>query len=156
MKGFSKAIIAGNLTRDPETRTTPGGASVTSFTIAVNRSFKDASGSNRESTSFLDCVAWAKGGELIAQYCKKGSGLLVSGRIEQRSWEDKDTKQKRSKVEVVVEDFSFLGSGSDSGSGNSSNYSSNEYSQSSPSDNGSQDVAPDNVDEPIDLSEIPF
>jgi single-strand DNA-binding protein len=146
MKGFSKAIIAGNMTRDPETRATPGGASVTGFTLAVNRNYKDASGADREQTSFIDCSAWGKAGEIIAQYSKKGSAILVSGRLDQRSWEDKETKQKRSKIEVVVEDFSFLGGkdgGSSAGGGRSSS---------------SADVVPDDIDadEGIDLSEIPF
>ena len=148
MKGFSKAIIAGNLTRDPETRSTSGGTSVTGFTIAVNRSFKDASGSNRETTSFIDCSAWGKAGELIAQYCKKGSSLLVSGRLDQRSWEDKETRQKRSKVEIVVEDFTFL-SGGTGGSDNGGN--------ASKGSSKSADYAPDDIDEgEISLDEIPF
>lgn len=151
MKGFSKAILAGNLTRDPETRTTPGGTSVTGFTIAVNRSYKDASGQNREQTSFIDCSAWGKPGEIIAQYTKKGSALLVSGRLDQRSWEDKDTKQKRSKVEVVVEDFSFL-SGGDRDGGSSYGGGSSSARNDAPAD-----VVPEDVDDgPIDLSEIPF
>jgi len=150
MKGFSKAIVAGNLTRDPETRSTPGGTSVTGFTIAVNRSFKDASGASKETTSFIDCSAWGKAGELIAQYCKKGSGLLVSGRLDQRSWEDKESGQKRSKVEVVVEDFTFLSGGAGEG-GKGGSYSGSKSSSSS------AEVVPDDVtDEPIDLSEIPF
>jgi len=152
MKGFSKAIIAGNLTRDPETRALPSGQSVTSFTIAVNRSFKDSSGQNREQTSFIDCTAWGKAGEIIAQYVKKGGALLVSGRLEQRSWDDKDTKQKRSKVEIVVEDFSFVGG--DRGGNSSSSHGGGSSSNSSATSN---DVVPEDVDDgPIDLSEIPF
>jgi single-strand DNA-binding protein len=151
MKGFSKAILAGNLTRDPETRTTPNGASVTGFTLAVNRSYKDANGQNKEQTSFIDCTAWGKPGEIIAQYTKKGSALLVSGRLDQRSWEDKDTKQKRSKVEVTVEDFTFLSGGGDRGGDSGGTYGGG--ANNAPT----QDVVPEDVgDEPIDLSEIPF
>ena len=109
MRGFSKAIITGNLTRDPELRTTPNGASVCSFSVAVNRVFKDSSGTQQESVSFIDCSAWGKLGEMIGQYAKKGAGVLVSGRLDQRSWEDKNTGQKRSRVEIVVEDFNFTG-----------------------------------------------
>jgi single-strand DNA-binding protein len=153
MKGFSKAILAGNLTRDPETRTTPSGTSVTGFTIAVNRSYKDGQGQNREQTSFIDCSAWGKAGEIIAQYTKKGSALLVSGRMDQRSWEDKDTKQKRSKVEVVVEDFSFLGGGDRGGDNSYGGGSGSGSAANAPA----ADVVPDDVsDGPIDLSEIPF
>ena len=91
MRGFSKAIITGNLTRDPDLRTTPNGASVCSFSVAVNRVFRDSSGTQQESVSFIDCSAWGKLGEMIGQYAKKGSGVLVSGRLDQRTWEDKTT-----------------------------------------------------------------
>ena len=150
-RGFSKVIIVGNVTRDPELRSTPSGTQVCSFSVAVNRSYKDNSGSQVENVSFFDCSAWGKQGETIAQYVKKGSGILVSGRLEQRSWEDKEG-QKRSRVEIVVEDFNFIG-GSDSGSyeGGSSR------GKSSSKASASDDVAPDDIsDEPIDLSEIPF
>ncbi len=144
-RGFSKAILTGNLTRDPELRTTPNGASVCSFTVAVNRTYKDNSGNQQESVSFIDCVVWNKGAEIVNQYAKKGTGILVSGRLEQRSWEDKISGQKRSRVEVVVEDFNFL-SGSDRGNGGSADV-----------DVAAQEVAPQDIPEdPIDLSEIPF
>ena len=148
-RGFSKAIIVGNITRDPELRSTPSGAQVCSFSVAVNRNYKDSSGANQESVSFIDCTAWGRAGEIIAQYAKKGSGILVSGRLEQRSWEDKEG-QKRSRVEIVVEDFNFVGGNAGEGGGNYS-------SSKSGSAADSQDVAPDDIsDEPIDLSEIPF
>ena len=150
-RGFSKVIIVGNVTRDPELRSTPSGTQVCSFSVAVNRSYKDNSGSQVENVSFFDCSAWGKQGETIAQDVKKGSGILVSGRLEQRSWEDKEG-QKRSRVEIVVEDFNFIG-GSDGGSyeGGSSR------GKSSSKASASDDVAPDDIsDEPIDLSEIPF
>ena len=79
MRGFSKAIVAGNVTRDPEMRTTPSGAQVCSFAIAVNRSYRDGNGAQQEQTSFIECVAWSKAAELITQYVRKGSGLLVTG-----------------------------------------------------------------------------
>ena len=71
MRGFSKAIVTGNLTRDPELRTTPNGASVCSFSVAVNRVYRDASGEQKEDVSFIDCSAWGKLGEMINQYAKK-------------------------------------------------------------------------------------
>jgi single-strand DNA-binding protein len=148
-RGFSKAIIVGNITRDPELRSTPSGAQVCGFSVAVNRNYKDSSGTNQESVSFIDCSAWGRAAEIIAQYAKKGSGILVSGRLEQRSWEDKEG-QKRSRVEIVVEDFNFVGGNA---GGDGGNYSGSKNSSS----NDSQDVAPDDIsDEPIDLSEIPF
>ncbi len=145
-RGFSKVIIVGNITRDPELRTTPSGTQVCGFSVAVNRNYKDNSGEQKENVSFFDCSAWGKSGEIIAQYAKKGSGILVSGRLEQRSWEDKEG-QKRSRVEIVVEDFNFVGGANgDGGNGGGSKSSA-----------ASSDVAPDDIsEEPIDLSDIPF
>lgn len=150
MRGFSKAIITGNLTRDPELRTTPNGASVCSFSVAVNRTFKDSTGDQKEDVSYIDCSAWGRLGEMINQYAKKGSGVLVSGRLDQRSWEDKNGGGKRSRVEIVVEDFNFIGAPrNDSGS---SNY--NNTSASAPE--SSSDIPDDIPEEEIDLSEVPF
>jgi single-strand DNA-binding protein len=150
-KGFSKVILMGNLTRDVEMRTTPSGQTVANFSLAVNRTWRDANGQNQEQTSFINCVAWGKAGEIIAQYTSKGSGLLVSGRLDQRSYDDKDGN-KRQAVEVVVEDFNFVGGRGDD-SGSSSSAAPRQSSSKSPS----QDVVPDEIDDkPIDLSEIPF
>ncbi len=160
MRGFSKAIIAGNVTRDPEMRTTTSGSQVCNFTIAVNRSYRDSSGNQQDSVSFIDCIAWGKPGETIAQYVRKGSGLLVSGRLEQRSWDDKNTGQKRSRVEVVVDDFSFVGGNNDGGSASSYGGGSSKRSNSSAASNDvdmSDDIVPDDVPEDqINLDEIPF
>ena len=155
MRGFSKAIITGNLVRDPELRQTPNGASVCSFTVAVNRSFRDAAGNQKDEVSFIDCSAWGKLAEIINQYGKKGSGVLVSGRLDQRSWEDKNTGQKRSRVEITVEDFNFVGTG-DRADGAATKYNA-EGGEISSDANITADVVPEDVpEEPIDLSEIPF
>ena len=151
MRGFSKAIITGNLTRDPELRTTPNGASVCSFSVAVNRVYKDASGEQKEDVSFIDCSAWGKLGEMISQYAKKGTGVLVSGRLDQRSWEDKTTGSKRSRVEIVVEDFNFTGSAKNDGGSSSSNFGSSGSNDSAVSD--LPDAASDGE---IDLDDVPF
>lgn len=148
-RGFSKAIIMGNLTRDPEMRTTPGGASVCSFTVAVNRTYKDGSGENVDSVSFIDCSAWGRLAETVSQYAKKGSGVLVSGRLDQRSWEDKNTGQKRSRVEIVAEDFNFLPRGGEGG-GNSGGNSSSSAKAAEP------EVVPEDIPDEVDLSDIPF
>lgn len=153
MRGFSKAIIAGNATRDPELRTTPNGAQVCSFSLAVNRVFRGSDGNQQEQTSFIDCVVWGKPGETIAQYIKKGSPLLVSGRIEQRSWDDKNTGQKRSRTEIVVEDFTFIGSG-DAGGSSRGNFGGARSARPA----ANNDVAPEDVpeDDDINLDDIPF
>jgi len=152
-KGFNKVILMGNLTRDPETRQTPNGQSVTNFALAVNRTWKGQDGSTQEQVSFIDCVAWGKTGEVIAQYIQKGRPILVSGRLDQRSWEQDG--QKRSKVEVVVEDFNFVGGG-DGGGGSFSSSSASRSSSSSSSAKNDDVVVEEIDDKPIDLSEIPF
>lgn len=148
-KGFNKVILMGNLTRDVEVRTTANGQNVANFSLAVTRSWKGQDGQSQDQTSFINCVAWGKVGDIIAQYVSKGSPLLVSGRLDQRSYEDKDGN-KRQAVEVVVEDFNFISGGrSDSQAGQSARPSS--------SNNKSQDVVIEDIDDkPIDLSEIPF
>lgn len=148
-KGFNKVILMGNLTRDVEMRTTSGGQNVASFSLAISRSWRGQDGQQQEQTSFINCVAWGKAGEIIAQYTSKGSSLLVSGRLDQRSYEDKDGN-KRQAVEVVVEDFNFTGGRGESGGSGS-------YESSAPSSNKSKDVVIEDIDDkPIDLSEIPF
>ena len=151
MRGFSKAIVAGNVTRDPEMRTTTSGSQVCSFAIAVNRSFKDSSGNQQDQVSYLDCVAWGKSAEIICQYVHKGSPLLVSGRLEQRSWDDKSSGQKRSRTEIVIEDFSFIGN-----SGNGGNFGGGANKKAAKEDAGDDlggDIVPDDE---INLDEIPF
>ncbi len=151
MRGFSKAIITGNLTRDPELRTTTSGTNVCSFSVAVNRTYKGADGENKEDVSYIDCVAWGKLGEVISNYAKKGSGVLVSGRLSQRSFEGKDGV-KRSRTEVVAEDFNFIGTNPASRDGGSSSYS----SSASSSNEASVDIPTDIPEGEVDLSEIPF
>lgn len=150
-KGFNKVILMGNLTRDPEVRTTPNGQSVANFSIAVNRTWKGADGNQQESVSYIDCVAWARTGEVIAQYMQKGRPILVSGRLDQRSWEQDG--QKRSKVEVVVEDFNFVGGGSGGGDFNSNTSASTNKSSKK---NDEVEVEDIKDDEAINLDDIPF
>lgn len=153
MRGFSKVIIAGNLTRDPELRSTNSGTSVCAFSVAVNRSYRGQDGSTKEDVSYIDCSAWGRLGETIAQYAKKGDGILVSGRLNQRAWEDK-SGNKRSSVEVVVDDFVFAGGGSRGGNGSSAP--SAPVSSSAPSAPDDSEIPADIPDGDIDLSEIPF
>jgi single-strand DNA-binding protein len=151
-KSINQVILMGNLTRDPELRTTPNGQSVCSFSLAVNRSYTGSDGNQQDSVDYFDVTAWAKLGELVNQYLSKGRKCLVMGRLSQRSWEQDG--QKRSKVEVVANDVTFLdggGAGQSTPQGNSG--SSNASSNSSKKDD---DVSIEDIDEKIDLSEIPF
>lgn len=150
-KGFNKVILMGNLTRDPEVRSTPNGQSVTNFSLAVNRTWRGTDGSTQESVSYIDCVAWGKTGEVIAQYMQKGRALLVSGRLDQRSWEQDG--QKRSKVEVIVEDFNFVGGG-DAGASTGARPAAAAGKQTAKKND---DVVIEDIgDEPINLDDIPF
>lgn len=145
-KSINQVILMGRLTRDPEMRTTTTGKSIASFSIAVDRTGQD------DQADFFDVTAWEKLGELVNQYLSKGRRCLVQGRLRQDSWDDKETGKRRTRVEVVATDVTFLdGPSGDSGAptGSSQN--------SAPQQRQSKDVAPSDIDDkPIDLSEIPF
>jgi single-strand DNA-binding protein len=109
MPNLNKVLLMGNLTRDPELRVTPRGTSVCQFSMAINRTWKDDSGAKKEEVTYVDVVAWGKQGETIAKYLTKGKPLYVEGRLTLESWEDKNTKEKRSRTKVVLEQFQFIG-----------------------------------------------
>lgn len=144
-KSINQVILMGRLTRDPELRTTPTGKNVCSFSLAVDRKF-----GQDDTADFFDITAWDKLGELVNQYLSKGRRCLVQGRLTFRSWEQDG--QKRSKVEVIAEDVTFLdGPSENSGGGN------NAPSNSSSNNKKNDDVVIEDIDDkPIDLSEIPF
>ncbi|MNT21431.1 Single-stranded DNA-binding protein [compost metagenome] len=145
-KSINQVILMGRLTRDPEVRTTSTGKTITSFSIAVDR------GGQEDAADFFDVTAWEKLGELVSQYLSKGRRCLVQGRLRQDSWDDKETGKKRSKVEVVATDVTFLDGPAGDSQGQSS-YSNSGSNQSKKSD----DVVIEDIDDkPIDLSEIPF
>jgi len=104
---LNKAFVLGNLTRDPELRQIPSGQSVAQFGIATNREFTDKSGQRQKLTEFHNIVAWGKLGELCHQYIKKGQSVFVEGRIQTRSWDDKQTGQKKYRTEIVAENVQF-------------------------------------------------
>lgn len=170
-RSLNQVTLMGNLTRDPELRQTPNGQSVTSFSLALNRSYKDQSGEWQEATDYIDIVCWSSLAERVAQYLSKGRRCLVQGRLQSRSWEQDG--QKRSKVEVLATDVTFLdsrgGPGDNDGfSGADSNAPANANTGSEGSDAKSakpkptkktqkDDVVIEDVnDEPINLDDIPF
>ena len=136
-RSINQVILMGRLTRDPEQRTTTSGRTVVSFSIAVDRQTQD------DQADFFDVTAWEKLGELVMQYLSKGRRVLVQGRLRQDSWEDKETG-KRSRVEVVASDVTFLDGPSGDTTGSTANISTKE------------EVVTEIDDKPIDLSEIPF
>jgi single-strand DNA-binding protein len=110
MAGYNKVILIGNLTRDPETRYTPKGVAITKLGLAVNRSWRDANtGELKEEVTFVDVDAFGKQAETLSKYVRKGSPIMIEGRLRLDTWEDKQTNQKRSKLGVVLEGFQFLG-----------------------------------------------
>jgi len=115
MASFNRVILAGNLTRDPELRYTPKGTAIAKFGLAVNRTYKTETGENKEEVTFVDITAFARQAEVIAQYMKKGRPLLIEGRLKLDTWEDKNTHAKQSKLNVVLESFTFIDSRQDGG-----------------------------------------
>lgn len=150
-KSINQVILMGNLTRDPELRTTPSGQSVCSFSIAVNRSWQGQDGQAQEAVDYFDVTAWGKLGELVNQYLSKGRKCLIQGRLSQRSWEQDG--QKRSKVEVVANDVTFLDGGGGSAGGDSGASSAPRRAAPAKKDDTPNEAIDD---KPIDLSEIPF
>ena len=116
MANFNKVILLGNLTRDIELRTTQGGQALAKFGMAINRKWSQ-NGETKESTCFVDCTAWGRTAEVLNQYVGKGSPLFVEGRLDYQTWEDKNGGGKRSKLEVVVENFQFVGAPRGAGEG---------------------------------------
>jgi len=116
MANFNRVILIGNLTRDPQLRYTQSQAAVCDFGIAVNRQWTGKDGQKREDTAFVNCTAWARQAEIIQKYLSKGSPIFIEGRLTYSQWDGPDGK-KRSKLEVTVENFQFLGSPGGGGGG---------------------------------------
>jgi len=170
-RSFNQVTLMGNLTRDPELRTTPNGQSVCNFSLALNRSYKGQDGEWKEMTDFVDIIAWGPLGERVAQYLTKGRPALVSGRLQSRSWEQDG--QKRNKVEVVANDVTFLGSPGGASAQTASDEpaapakasdssatlknASKGVAKPAKKDEKEEDVVIEDIgDEPINLDDIPF
>jgi len=159
-RSLNQVTLMGNLTRDPELRQTPNGQNVTSFSLALNRAYKDAAGEWQEVTDYIDCVCWGPLAERVAQYLSKGRRALVQGRLQSRSWEQDGAK--RSKVEVLANDVTFLdsrGTGGDSGGdsgGSPSAAPADDKPKPSKKPKKDDVVIEDIGDEPINLDDIPF
>ena len=117
MASFNKVVLVGNLTRDPELRYTPKGTAVAKIGLAVNRTWKSETGETKEEVTFVDVDVFGRTAENVGQYMRKGSPILIEGRLRLDTWEDKQTQQKRSKLGVVAETVQFLGGRSSEGGG---------------------------------------
>jgi single-strand DNA-binding protein len=151
-KSFNQAIVMGNLTRDPEVRTTPSGQNVASFAVATNRSWVDGNGERKEAVEYHEIVAWGKLGELAGQYLAKGRKVMVVGRLQTQSWEKDGVKRQR--TEIVANDINFLDRpGEASGGGDFMPA----EPAAAPSEKKSKDVVIEDLgDEAVNLDEIPF
>lgn len=161
-RSLNQVTLMGNLTRDPELRQTPGGQNVTSFSLALNRSYRDSSGEWQEVTDYIDIVCWGPLAERVAQYLSKGRRCLVQGRLQSRSWEQEG--QKRNKVEVLASDVTFLDSRGSDDSASTSDDAEVASDESEPKTKTKatkkvkeKDVVIEDIgDEPINLDDIPF
>ncbi len=144
---LNRVILAGNLTRDPELRFTNDGIPVCNFGLAVNR----RRSKDDDAVDFFDVNVWREQGEAVANYKTKGDPVLIEGRLQYRSWEDKESGQKRSKVDIVADNVQFLGSAN--GNGNGSSGGSGKGSAPAGARTGRSQDADLNED---DFSDIPF
>lgn len=116
MASFNKVILVGNLTRDPQARFTPGGTAVAEIGLAVNRSWMNKNTNQREEeVTFIDVTLWGRTAEVASEYLSKGRPVLIEGRLQLDQWDDKESGQKRSKLKVVGENMTMLGSGGNGG-----------------------------------------
>lgn len=141
-KSVNKVILLGNVGKDPEIRSTGGGTMVANFTLATSDRFQDQGGNWQDKTEWHNLVAFKRTAEIVRDYVKKGSKLYIEGKIQTRSWDDKESGQKRYRTEIIVNDLSLL-SGREEGAGgysrSSSSSSSSSFDQRPPA--GQDDIA---------------
>ena len=154
MACYNRVVLLGNCTRDPEVKYTPKGTAVTELGLAINRYYTTEGGEKREETTFVDVTLWGRPAEIAGEYVKKGRPVMIEGRLQLDTWDDKQTGQKRSKLKVVGENLQLLGGREDSagggsrGGGGSSSSSGGGTKRSAP-------AKPADPEEPSD-EEIPF
>ena len=158
MANLNKVMLIGNLTRDPELRHTPKGTSVTELGLAINRVWYDDNKQKQEDTTFVDVTFWGRQAETIQQYLNKGRAILVEGRLQLDSWDDKETGKKRSKLRVIGESFQFIDSKpGGGGGGGGGNPPPQRPQQSAPQQGASpQGASPAPADDLQEEDDIPF
>jgi single-strand DNA-binding protein len=156
MASFNQVILLGNLTRDVELRHTPGNQAVANIGLAINRQYQTREGERREEVTFVDCEAWGRQAEVMAQYLAKGRPVFIQGRLKLDTWQDQQG-QNRSKLKVVVENFQFVG-GRDGGEGGGGSGGGG-FRRGSINEGGGGSFQPaggGGGHQPIDDSDIPF
>ena len=153
---LNKAIIIGNLTRDPEVRSLPSGIKVANFGVATNRVWKDSNGEKKEGTDFHNIVVFGKQAEIVSSYLKKGRSVMIEGRIQNRSWDGPDG-QKKYRSEIVADKIQFgpRTDGGGQGGGAISNTSNSPKANEGDKDKGKSDAI-DYPQEEINAEDIPF
>ena len=147
---LNKVIIVGNLTRDPELTAIASGQKVCKFGVATNRVWKDKNGVRQESTTYHNIVVWGKQGETSAQYLKKGQQVMVEGRIDNRSWDDKTSGEKKYRTEIIADRVQFGSKGGERGTAGM---------QNAPKDSSNKSEEVDSIEYPeedINPEDIPF
>jgi len=155
MANYNRVILAGNLTRDPELAYTASGTALCKFGMAINRTWTDRqTNEKREETCFVDCTAFGRTGENINQYMTKGRPLLVEGRLQFSQWTNQEG-QKRSKLAVVAENFTFLGGPRPQEGAQPAQAAASSSAPAPPPDDGSPGPS-DDYGPPVDDSGVPF
>ena len=149
-KGVNKVFLLGNVGKDPEIRSTAGGMTVASFTLATADRRKDAQGNWSDSTEWHNLVAFQRTAEIVRDYVKKGTQLFIEGKIQTRSWDDKESGAKKYRTEILVNELSLLGKPGGGGEGGGS------YSKSSSAGHSAPSGPPDFADQGITDDDIPF
>ena len=159
-KSVNKVILIGNLGKDPEVKYTPSGMAVANFTLATNERYKDKEGNWQDKTEWHNLVAFQRTAEIVGEYLKKGRSVYIEGKLQTRSWDDKESGQKKYRTEIIVNDLVLLGGGREGGeggggySGSRGGQKSSGYDQSAPD----YDNAPAPAAHPAEVTDedIPF
>lgn len=154
MASYNKVLLMGNLTRDVEIKQIGSGQSVANIGLAVNRRFRTQSGEDRDETTFIDCEAWGRQAEVMAQYLSKGRPVFIEGRLKLDTWQDKNDGSNRSKMRVVVESFQFIDSGGGQGGGGGGGGARSSGPRRQPA--GQQSGGYDDYAEQVSPDDIPF
>ncbi len=152
---LNKAIVIGNLTRDPELKSLPSGIKVCSFSLATNRVWKDKNGARQESADYHNVVVFGRQAETVAQYMKKGNSILVEGRMQTRSWDDKTSGEKKYRTEIIADRTQFGPKGGAVSGGGASYQGDGPKSQAS-NEQPSEEGGIDYPEEDINPEDIPF
>jgi len=151
---LNKAIVIGNLTRDPELKSLPSGIKVCSFSLATNRVWKDKNGARQESADYHNVVVFGRQAETVAQYMKKGNSILVEGRMQTRSWDDKSTGEKKYRTEIIADRTQFGPKGG-AATGGGASYQGDGPKSQTPNEQPSEEGI-DYPEEDINPEDIPF